>query len=73
MEHEAAAIIREIVSEAQITLSGDVGQVGLLERENAEVLNACLGRLAREKIAAFRQAISELGITAPLYITQDQR
>src|SRR5918997_1708799 len=71
MEQEAAAIIREIVSRAQVTLSSDIGRVGLLERENAAILNACLGRLARETISAFRQAIAELGITAPLYITQN--
>jgi N-methylhydantoinase A/oxoprolinase/acetone carboxylase beta subunit len=71
MEQEAAAIIREVVSGAQVTLSSDIGRVGLLERENAAILNACLGRLARETIAAFRQAIADLDITAPLYITQN--
>jgi N-methylhydantoinase A/oxoprolinase/acetone carboxylase beta subunit len=71
MEQEAAAIIREVVSGAQVTLSSDIGRVGLLERENATILNACLGRLARETIAAFRQAIVDLDITAPLYITQN--
>jgi N-methylhydantoinase A/oxoprolinase/acetone carboxylase beta subunit len=71
MEQEAAGIIREIVSSAQVTLSSDIGRVGLLERENAAVLNACLGRLARETISGFRQAIADLGITAPLYITQN--
>src|SRR5215217_3785753 len=71
MEQEAAAIIREIVSGAQVTLSSDIGRVGLLERENAAILNACLGRLARETISAFRQASADLDITAPLYITQN--
>jgi N-methylhydantoinase A/oxoprolinase/acetone carboxylase beta subunit len=71
MEQEAAAIIREIVFGAQVTLSSDIGRVGLLERENAAILNACLGRLARQTISAFRQAIADLSITAPLYITQN--
>ena len=71
MEQAAAAIIREVAPGAQVTLSSDIGRVGLLERENAAILNACLGRLARETISAFRQAIADLGITAPLYITQN--
>jgi N-methylhydantoinase A/oxoprolinase/acetone carboxylase beta subunit len=71
MEEEAAAIIREAVPGAQVTLSSDIGRVGLLERENAAILNACLGNLARETVAAFRQAIADLGISAPLYITQN--
>src|SRR5205823_9911305 len=53
------------------TLSSDIGRIGLLERENAAILNACLGQLARETVTAFRQAIADLGITAPLYITQN--
>jgi N-methylhydantoinase A/oxoprolinase/acetone carboxylase beta subunit len=71
MEEEAAAIIRETVPGAQVTLSSDIGRVGLLERENAAILNACLGNLARETVSAFRQAIADLGISAPLYITQN--
>jgi N-methylhydantoinase A/oxoprolinase/acetone carboxylase beta subunit len=71
MEQEAAAIIAEEVPGAQVTLSSDIGRVGLLERENAAILNACLRPLARETISAFRQAIADLGITAPLYITQN--
>ena len=71
MEQAAAAILAEEVSDAQVTLSSDIGRVGLLERENAAILNACLRPLARETISAFRQAIADLGITAPLYITQN--
>ncbi|MGH2616405.1 MAG: hydantoinase/oxoprolinase N-terminal domain-containing protein, partial [Thermomicrobiales bacterium] len=71
MEARAAAIIREVIPEAQVTLSSDIGRVGLLERENAAILNACLRPLARETIDAFRSSIADLGITAPLYITQN--
>jgi N-methylhydantoinase A/oxoprolinase/acetone carboxylase beta subunit len=71
MEQEAAAILQEQVPSAQITLSSDIGRVGLLERENAAILNACLRPLARETISAFRKSIGNLGITAPLYITQN--
>jgi N-methylhydantoinase A/oxoprolinase/acetone carboxylase beta subunit len=60
-----------VIPDASVTLSSDIGRVGLLERENAAILNACLRPLARDTIAAFRTAIADLGITAPLYITQN--
>src|SRR5215216_1028990 len=71
MEQEAAAMLQEQVPGAHVTLSSDIGRVGLLERENAAILNACLRPLARETISAFRRSIADLGITAPLYITQN--
>jgi N-methylhydantoinase A/oxoprolinase/acetone carboxylase beta subunit len=71
MEQEAAAILHERVPGAHVTLSSDIGRVGLLERENAAILNACLRPLARETVSAFRRSIADLGITAPLYITQN--
>jgi hypothetical protein len=52
-------------------LSSDLGRIGLLERENAALLNAALAALSRETIAAFSRALAESGLTAPLYITQN--
>src|SRR5437870_1598534 len=40
MERRAAAIIAEILPDATITLSSEIGRIGLLERENASILNA---------------------------------
>jgi N-methylhydantoinase A/oxoprolinase/acetone carboxylase beta subunit len=71
MEERAAEIVRRVIPDAYVTLSSEIGRVGLLERENAAILNACLRRLARETVSAFRRAIEELGITAPLYLTQN--
>src|SRR4029077_12766491 len=48
-----------------------LGRIGLLERENAALLNAALADLARTTIAGFRDAIAASGITAPLYLTQN--
>ena len=42
--------------EAAITLSHDLGRIGLLERENAALLNAALIPLARTTIAGFTAA-----------------
>ncbi|PON13966.1 hydantoinase, partial [Candidatus Entotheonella serta] len=70
-EQLAAEIIGEEILGVAITLSSDLGRIGLLERENAALLNAALSELARETISAFHQAIRDSGITAPLYITQN--
>lgn len=70
-EREAAAIVAEVLPEAQITCSADLGRIGLLERENVACLNAALCDLARETLGAFARAITRAGIAAPLYITQN--
>jgi N-methylhydantoinase A/oxoprolinase/acetone carboxylase beta subunit len=70
-ERRAGDIIAEEMPEAVITLSSDLGRIGLLERENVALLNAALSDLARQTIAAFEQAIRDSGIAAPLYITQN--
>ncbi|HET7094456.1 MAG TPA: hydantoinase/oxoprolinase family protein, partial [Thermomicrobiales bacterium] len=71
MEETAAARLEELVPGAAVTRSHEIGRIGLLERENAAILNACLRPLARQTVAAFRQAIAKLGIRAPLYLTQN--
>jgi N-methylhydantoinase A/oxoprolinase/acetone carboxylase beta subunit len=54
-----------------VTLSHRLGRIGLLERENAALLNACLIELARTTTRAFTQALRASGIAAPLYLTQN--
>jgi len=54
-----------------VTLSHDLGRIGLLERENAALLNAALNDLAVTTVAAFRRAIADSGIDAPLFLTQN--
>ncbi|HTW50799.1 MAG TPA: hydantoinase/oxoprolinase family protein [Stellaceae bacterium] len=70
-EERAAAILAEECPDAQVTLSHRLGRIGLLERENAALLNAALGDLARLTIEGFRRAIAESGLDAPLFITQN--
>lgn len=71
MEIKAAEILLSEVPGSSVTLSSDIGRIGLLERENAAILNACLRNLAKETVDAFKRAISQLGIAAPLYLTQN--
>ncbi|MCB2127699.1 MAG: hydantoinase/oxoprolinase family protein [Rhodobacteraceae bacterium] len=72
-EHEkrAGEIIAKALPEADITLSSDIGRIGLLERENAAIMNACLRDLSRHVIEAFRNAIAGVGIKGRFYLTQN--
>jgi N-methylhydantoinase A/oxoprolinase/acetone carboxylase beta subunit len=70
-EERARDILLAECPEAAVTLSHELGRIGLLERENAALLNAALADLARLTIAGFRDAIAATGIAAPLYITQN--
>ncbi|MDP6342238.1 MAG: hydantoinase/oxoprolinase family protein, partial [Alphaproteobacteria bacterium] len=57
--------------DAAITLSHRIGRIGLLERENAAILNAALAGLADRVLAAFARAMADIGLSAPLYISQN--
>ena len=70
-EERAAEIIRQEYPEARITCSHNLGRIGLLERENATLLNAALLDLANETADAFRSALDNSGIKAPLFITHN--
>ncbi len=70
-ERRAAELVTKVIPDAVITCSSDLGRIGLLERENAGLLNAALADLSRETIAAFEKSIRDSGIAAPLFITQN--
>ena len=48
-----------------------VGQVGLLERENASILNASILSFAQRTIRGFQKAMHALSLTCPLFLTQN--
>jgi N-methylhydantoinase A/oxoprolinase/acetone carboxylase beta subunit len=70
-EQRAAAILREECPGLAVTQSHELGRIGLLERENAALLNAALVDLARRTTRAFTEALRASGLTAPLYLTQN--
>ncbi len=70
-EEQAAAVVRSVLPNARIALSKDLGRIGLLERENVTILNAALGELASKTTRAFREALQESGLTAKLYLSQN--
>jgi N-methylhydantoinase A/oxoprolinase/acetone carboxylase beta subunit len=71
METEAAEILRETLPDVAVSLSHEIGRVGLLERENATILNACLRDLADQIVDALEEAVNQAEISAPLYISQN--
>jgi N-methylhydantoinase A/oxoprolinase/acetone carboxylase beta subunit len=70
-EEQAAAALAELLPGIPISLSHEIGRIGLLERENATIMNACLRELAVSIVAAFKAALAELGIAAPVYLSQN--
>jgi N-methylhydantoinase A/oxoprolinase/acetone carboxylase beta subunit len=70
-ERAASEILREECPGIDVTRSHDLGRLGLLERENATLLNAALIDLARRTTRAFSAALEASGIAAPLYLTQN--
>lgn len=70
-EKQAGEILAKALPGVHITLSSDIGRIGLLERENAAIMNACLRDLSRHVIEAFRKAITETGIRGRFYLTQN--
>lgn len=54
-----------------ITCSGDIGPPGLLERENATILNASILSVAYRAINGFRRAMTRLNLPCPLYLSQN--
>src|SRR5262249_20242896 len=54
-----------------ISLSHEIGRIGLLERENATIVNACLRDLADQIVDAIGAALLTAGISVPLYLSQN--
>lgn len=71
MEQRAAEIVRNEHPDAHVTLSSRIGRIGLIERENAGIMNASLTRLAARTVGGFEKALAASGVTAPLYISQN--
>jgi N-methylhydantoinase A/oxoprolinase/acetone carboxylase beta subunit len=73
-EHEKRAreIITEVVPEAVVTLSHEIGTLGLLERENSTILNCSIMPVITNAIKSVRDAMNNLGLgNAQLYLTQN--
>ena len=54
-----------------VVCSHNIGNIGLLERENATILNASILPLAQKTVRAFVTAMSHLRLSCPLFLTQN--
>ncbi len=70
-ERQAEEVVRRVLGEVAVSLSAEIGSVGLLERENATVLNAALTRVARRFAEALERSLAASGIDAVTYFTQN--
>ncbi len=72
--HELAAadIAREIMGpDVHLSLSHELGSLGILERENSTVLNGALLGVARDVAGTLAAALERRGIDAALYFAQN--
>ncbi|NIA25693.1 MAG: hydantoinase/oxoprolinase family protein [Gammaproteobacteria bacterium] len=71
-EFEAREILKERLGDSvDVSLSHQVGTLGLLERENATVLNAALLGVARRVVEGFQAALANQGLSVDSYLTQN--
>jgi len=70
-EQMAAEIIGIEFPELPVSLSNEIGRVGLLERENATIINAALRDLSAEVCSSLDQSLMALDINAPLFLSQN--
>jgi N-methylhydantoinase A/oxoprolinase/acetone carboxylase beta subunit len=73
---EQELLVQEIArdvfgSDFPITLSHEIGSIGLIERENAAILNAAIRKLADTAYGSFEDVLKSHGVSADLFITQN--
>jgi len=72
-EIEAAALCHEVMgSDTHVSISSEIGSMGLVERENATILNAALHKVARTFTDGFAASLKAEGlVNAQLYLSQN--
>jgi N-methylhydantoinase A/oxoprolinase/acetone carboxylase beta subunit len=71
MEQQAFDIIAKAFPLQSVTKSTDIGRLGLLERENAAIINGALRPLAADVVESFLALAQELDLKCPLYFTKN--
>jgi len=72
--HELAAaevVERELGTDVHVSLSHEIGSIGLLERENATILNGALAGVARDVAGAMLDALRARGLNAVTFFAQN--
>ena len=70
-EEHAASLVRRALKQVDVVCSKDVANIGLLERENAAILNASLLRYAKSTISGFQNAARNMRLNCPVFITSN--
>jgi len=70
-ELEAAEVVKRELGDIHVSLSHEIGSVGLLERENATVLNAALAGVAQHVAEALTDALEVHSIDATTFFAQN--
>lgn len=72
-EMRAAEVAREVLgSDVHVSLSSEIGSMGLIERENATILNAALCQVAKRFTEGFAQSLFDKGlVNAEVYLSQN--
>ncbi|KAF9878853.1 hypothetical protein CkaCkLH20_03753 [Colletotrichum karsti] len=70
-EETCKKIILEEAPRLDVVCSHDIGPPGLLERENATILNAAILRTAQKVTRGFKRAMARLKLACPLYLSQN--
>ncbi|OSC42924.1 hydantoinase/oxoprolinase N-terminal domain-containing protein [Mycobacterium decipiens] len=72
VELKASRVVAdELGPHIAISLSHEIGKIGLLERENATIINAALRELAGEIVGGLAAAVGSHGIDAPIFFSQN--
>ncbi len=67
----AAEIVKRELGEVPVSLSHEIGSVGLLERENATILNAALAGVAGDVARALGQALAAHNLSPVTFFAQN--
>ncbi len=67
----AAEIVKRELGEVHVSLSHEIGSIGLLERENATILNGALAGVARDVADAMRGALAAHGMRPTTFFAQN--
>jgi N-methylhydantoinase A/oxoprolinase/acetone carboxylase beta subunit len=67
----AAEIVKRELGEVPVSLSHEIGSVGLLERENATILNAALAGVAGDVARALGQALAAHDLSPVTFFAQN--
>jgi N-methylhydantoinase A/oxoprolinase/acetone carboxylase beta subunit len=67
----AAEVVKRELGDVHMSLSHEIGSIGLLERENATILNGALAGVARDVARAMRDALTAHGLSPVTFFAQN--